>query len=562
MTAALLRLALAQINSTVGDVDGNAALIRDHAHRARSQSADLILFPEMALTGYPPEDLLLAPAFLKKTAAALEALRESLPWDLVAVVGAPTLDRGRRRNSAVVFHGGKIRGVYHKARLPNYGVFDEVRYFSPGIDPFLFTLGGVRIGVSICEDIWEPRGPAWAAAQKGAGLLLNLSASPYHAGKIGTRRKIIAAKVRECRAALAYCNAVGGQDELVYDGGSLVLDARGQLKAQAPQFEDHLLCLDLTLPRSGARGGTAFAVPQRPEKRTPLPSVKTAPLPPVEEIYTALTVGLRDYVRKNGFKKVVLGLSGGIDSALVACLAVDALGPENVVGVTLPSRFNAAATRSDAEVLAQRLGIAFHTVPIDGIVGAFETALAGLFAGRPRDVTEENLQSRVRGTLLMALSNKWGWLVLTTGNKSEVSVGYFTLYGDSAGGFAPIRDVPKTQVYALARWRNGRGAPIPDSVLDRAPSAELRDNQTDQDSLPPYDELDRVVRLHVEENKHLDELKKAGVEDALARRVLSLIDRAEYKRRQAPPGVKITPRAFGRDRRMPITHRFHPWERP
>jgi NAD+ synthase (glutamine-hydrolysing) len=554
-----LRLALAQVNSTVGALGANADHLLFRARAARDRGADLVLFPEMALTGYPPEDLLLEPLFLKRTADALKALARALPRDLAVVLGVPTESSKGLRNSAVVIFGGRIRGLYHKWFLPNYGVFDEARYFVPGEEPLVFSLGGVPLGLTICEDVWKPGGPAAAAVRRGARALLNLSASPFHAGKWKLRRDVLSRKSRECRVPLFYCNLIGGQDELVYDGGSLALDAKGRVFAQAPAFEENLLLIDWTAP--AGRGQPAFSLPRRSGPRSPSPSVPARPLAPMEEIHRALVLGLGDYVRKNKFSKVLVGLSGGVDSALVAALAVDALGKDNVVGVTLPSRFNAAATRADARITAENLGIAFHTVPIEKIVGRFRKALGPLFAGRAPDVTEENLQSRVRGTVLMALSNKFGWLVLTTGNKSELSTGYFTLYGDSAGGFAPIKDLPKGLVYDLCRWRNAHVGPhIPASVLTRAPTAELRKNQTDQDTLPPYPQLDAVVRGHVEGHGSLKELTAGGVPPAVARRVLRLIDLAEYKRRQAPPGVKITPRAFGRDRRMPITNGFRPWE--
>jgi NAD+ synthase (glutamine-hydrolysing) len=553
-----LRLALAQLNPTVGDLAGNAGLIAAAATRARAEGAEILLTPEMALTGYPPEDLLLDPTFRREAAVALGRLARDVPRDLATIVGTVTEDRDGLHNAAVVLWGSRIRAVYHKHSLPNNGVFDERRYFTPGRRPLLLNVRGWGLGVTICEDVWHPGGPAREAARSGASWILNLSASPFHAGKMSLRRRVLRAKVRECGAGLAYANLTGGQDEVVHDGGSLVMDARGRLVMQAPQFEEGLWTIDLPAsPRRKGRGAVVIPL-SVPASRPAASAPRTPALDPVEEVHRALVLGTRDYVRKNGFSHVVVGLSGGIDSALVAALAVDALGPDHVIGVTLPSRFNAADTRADAETLAENLGIVFHTLPIEPIVQAFLQALSPLFGDRPRDVTEENLQSRVRGTLLMALSNKFGWLVLTTGNKSEVSAGYFTLYGDSAGGFAPLRDVPKTLVYALSRRVNavaGRDV-IPDSVLTRPPTAELRENQKDQDTLPPYDVLDSLVRCYVEENRSLAELRRAGIDEAVARRWTRTIDAAEYKRRQAPPGIKITPRAFGRDRRMPITNRF------
>ena len=554
----MIRLALAQINSTVGDLAGNAALVLRDARRAADAGADLGVFPEMALTGYPPEDLLLQPSFLAATEKTLRGLARALPRDIAVVVGAPTATGRSLRNSAVLMRNGKIHARFHKWFLPNYGVFDEERYFEPGDVPVVFDLGDARVGLTVCEDLWRPGGPAGAAARTGASLIVNLSASPYHELKTRERGVVIKKKIVETGAAVAYCNAVGGQDELVYDGGSRVLDARGRTIAQAPQFEECLLFADVDAPARARRGTAAAKFPARRTERPAFAPVRAPALERDEEAYNALVLATRDYAVKNNFKKAVIGLSGGIDSALVACVAVDALGRDNVIGVTLPTRFNATETKADARALAENLGIAFHTVPIEETVQSFLKALAPLFAGRTADTTEENLQSRVRGTTLMALSNKFGWLVLTTGNKSEVSVGYFTLYGDSAGGFAVIKDIPKTRVYALARWRNACAdrALIPESVFTRPPTAELRENQTDQDSLPPYDVLDKIVHAYVEDNRGLDAIVRGGVPRAVAAQTLRLIDGMEYKRRQAPPGVKITPRTFGRDRRMPITNKF------
>jgi len=558
----VIRLALAQINSTVGDIAGNAARIVDHARRAADRGADLVAFPEMALTGYPPEDLLFQPAFLAAADKTLRGLARALPKNVAALIGAPTVSGRAVRNSAVLVRNGKIHARFHKWFLPNYGVFDEERYFAPGDAPVVFDLGDARVGLTVCEDIWRPGGPAVAAARAGASLVVNLSASPYHEGKIRERDVVLKKKIAETGAAVAYCNAVGGQDELVYDGGSRVIDARGRTLARAPQFEESLLMVDLDAPARRRRGPAAATFPVRSIDRPALPPLRAPALERDAEVYAALVLGTRDYAMKNGFQKAVIGLSGGIDSALVACVAVDALGQDNVVGVTLPSRFNAAETKADARRLAENLGIAFHTIPIEETVQSFLKALGPLFVGRPPDATEENLQSRVRGTTLMALSNKFGWLVLTTGNKSEMSVGYFTLYGDSAGGFAVIKDIPKTRVYALSRWRNARAERplIPASVFTRPPTAELRANQTDQDSLPPYDLLDRVVHAYVEENRGIDAIVRGGAPRSVAAKTLRLIDGMEYKRRQAPPGVKITPRAFGRDRRMPITNKFKSYE--
>lgn len=557
----ILRIALAQINPTVGDLAGNAQRIVEFSRRAKKADADVVLFPEMALTGYPPEDLLFEPLFITKVEQTLRRLLKSLPKGMAAVVGAPAGKKGALSNSAFVMHNGRLRARYNKWFLPNYGVFDEQRYFQEGEKPVVLDVGSARVGLTICEDVWRPKGPGRAAAEAGASVLLNLSASPYHAGKLKERLGILRKKALECGTAIAYCNMVGGQDELVYDGGSLVMDKRGNTLALAPSFEENLLVTDLELPN--ARGRAAdISIPTSKTERAAIAATIAPPLDWTREIYCALLMGTKDYVRKNGFTKVVIGISGGIDSALVAALAVDALGKENVVGVSMPSRFNSSETKSDAEKVAARLGLDFLTVDIEPAVQAFLKTLAPLFAGRAADVTEENLQSRVRGTLLMALSNKFGWLVLTTGNKSEISAGYFTLYGDSVGGFAVIKDVPKTMVYELARWRNSQEKDplIPESIIIRAPSAELRPHQKDQDTLPPYDVLDAIIAHHVGENHGLAEIVKEGIEPEVAAKTLRTIDAMEYKRRQAPLGVKITPRAFGRDRRMPITNRFRPYD--
>jgi NAD+ synthase (glutamine-hydrolysing) len=555
-----LRLSLAQINPTVGDLAGNAAKIAQYVRRAEDLGSDLVVFPELCLTGYPPEDLLLQPSFIRDAQSALKDLAAGLPPHVPCVIGTVEGRPGELTNAAAVVMGRRVRALYRKRHLPNYGVFDEKRYFVPGDDVLLLRVRDRLVGITVCEDIWVPRGPGWQASRRGASLLVNISASPYHAGKINLRTRVLRDRVKECRTAVAYANLVGGQDELVFDGGSLVLDEKGRIAARAPQFEEALLTTDLDLPRTRrSPAGTVVLPGPEAGARSPVPENPVASLlDDMEEIYTALVLGTRDYLRKNGFSKAVIGLSGGIDSALVACVAVDALGKENVAGVTLPSRFNSTATRADAEATAANLGIPFHTVPIEPVVHSFLTALAPLFAGRPPDITEENLQARVRGTLLMALSNKFGWIVLTTGNKSETSVGYSTLYGDTAGGFAVIKDIPKTLVYRLSRWRTNRaaGSLIPESVFTRPPTAELRENQTDQDTLPPYDLLDRVVGLYVEENKGMSDIVKTGVEKPLAQRVARMVDAAEYKRRQSPPGIKITPRAFGRDRRMPIVNRY------
>ncbi len=547
-----MRLAICQMNATVGDIAGNAQRILAGIDAARAAGAELVLCPELAVTGYPPEDLLLREHFLDDARAALEQVAAQTEG-IVAVVGFP--ERGRQasvlHNAAAVLAQGTVRSTYHKVHLPNYGVFDEQRYFTAGHAGAVIDVGGRPVGLSVCEDLWRAGNPAAEEAQAGARLIVNISASPYHAGKGVERERLFAERAHEHNAHIAFCGMVGGQDELLFDGHSFVLDPSGATIARAAQFEEQLLVCDLELQ------------PQRP-----LP----APLAPAEaEIYTALCLGLRDYVQKNGFTHVVLGLSGGIDSALVACLAADALGPERVSAAVMPSPYSSAATQADARATATALGVKVHELPIEGVMDAYAQTLRGELATADRgaagttgaDLTQENLQARIRGNLLMALSNRFGWLVLTTGNKSEMSVGYTTLYGDLAGGFAVIKDVPKTLVYRLCEWRNseaggasgGRG-PIPASIIARAPSAELRENQRDEDSLPPYTLLDRILHGYIERDRSREQLIAEGLPAAEVDRTIRLVDLAEYKRRQAPPGIKITTRAFGRDRRMPITNRY------
>ncbi len=564
----VLRLGLAQINPTVGDLDGNHDRIVEAIGRARALGVEVLAFPEMAVTGYPPEDLLLRPSFVER---AMERTRDLLPHTRGLTVVVGTVERaGALYDAAAVLHDGAWAGVYRKHHLPNYGVFDERRYFEPGATNLVFVRGGVTLGISVCEDIWFAGDPVEAQArQGGAQVLVNLSASPYHAGKAGERRRMLAERATAQRAFVAYVNLVGGQDEVLHDGASLVLDPRGAVVAAGAQFAEDLVVADLDLDAVGAArreaawpaaaeppgrvGLPALAAPARP----PLPVRAAGPAPgPEAEVYDALVLATRDYVRKNGFDTAVIGLSGGIDSALCACVATDALGPAKVVGVSMPGPYSAGLSREDAELLARALGIRFYAIPIHDVFAAYGHALAPAFAGRAADLTEENLQARIRGNTLMGLSNKFGWLVLTTGNKSEVSVGYSTLYGDTAGGFAVLKDVYKTMVYRLARHRNGRGAVIPDRTITRAPTAELKPDQTDQDTLPPYDVLDAILQAYVEEDRAAAEIVAAGHDEATVQRVLRMVDAAEYKRRQSPPGVKITPRAFGRDRRLPITNRW------
>jgi NAD+ synthase (glutamine-hydrolysing) len=558
-----LRLALAQINPTVGDILGNEAMIARGIDAARSAGASLVAFGELALTGYPPEDLLYKEHFLRDARAAVERLGEQ-SQGIVALVGFPARLGANTFNAAAVLADGRLAAVYRKIHLPNYGVFDEQRYFAAGDKAGLIELGALRVGLTICEDGWVAGAPSSELAAAGSALIVNLSASPYHAGKGREReRDVIGARVAETGVPHAFCALTGGQDELVFDGHSFVVGADGALLARAAQFSEELLICDLELPV-----GVEPAAPNAAEVLARLPGAASAPPPPAPpriavllepreaEIYAALECGLRDYARKNGFQHVVLGLSGGIDSALVATIATDALGPERVTGAVMPSVFSSSATQGDARALGGALGIELLELPIEDAMASYEELLAPTFDGREPDITEENLQARIRGNVLMALSNKFGWLVLTTGNKSEMSVGYSTLYGDSAGGFALIKDIEKTLVYSLARWRNAGAAVIPESILERAPSAELRHGQSDQDSLPPYEILDAILRGYVERNAGRDELVAEGLPADAVDQVIALVDRAEYKRRQAPPGIKITPLAFGRDRRMPITNRY------
>ncbi|HWY17431.1 MAG TPA: NAD+ synthase [Solirubrobacteraceae bacterium] len=576
-----MRLALCQINATVGDIAGNAQRISDGLRAAHAAGAELVLFPELALTGYPPEDLLLREHFLADARAVLEELAREVTGT-TAIVGFPELADGLLYNAAAVLADGDVQSVYRKLHLPNYGVFDERRYFTPGAGGVTIVMGEHRVGLSVCEDLWQPGPPATEEARAGAQLIVNISASPYHAGKGAERERLFASRALECNAHIAFCALVGGQDELVFDGHSFVLDPTGATIARADQFVEELLVCDLDLPPVEDPPSSPSEQPEIAAEspapitlaaRRPAPGAGRPPRPPLApveaEVYAALELGLRDYVQKNGFARVVLGLSGGIDSALVACLAADALGSERVNVAIMPSPYSSSATQSDAHALAGALGARVHELQIEAVMDAYAHALHADFAGLPPDLTEENLQARIRGNLLMALSNKFGWLVLTTGNKSEMSVGYTTLYGDLAGGFAVIKDVPKTLVYRLCEWRNspagaaaGDGAPsrapspIPASVLTRPPTAELRHDQRDEDSLPPYELLDRILHGYIELDHGRERLIADGLPAEEVDRTIRLVDLAEYKRRQAPPGIKVTTRAFGRDRRMPITNRY------
>jgi NAD+ synthase (glutamine-hydrolysing) len=569
-----MRIALAQINPVVGDLDGNRERILARLADARDAGADLALFPELAVTGYPPEDLLLRPGFLRAARASLEAIAAETRG-IAALVGTPHLDRDLF-NACAVCADGEVKAIYRKRFLPNYGVFDEDRYFQPGRDLLLLRFGETLVGPTVCEDIWQPGPPATDLALAGAHVIANISASPFHLGKGLEREEMLAQRARDNVSWVVFVNAVGGQDELLFDGHSLVVDEEGEIVARGPAFEEALVVVDIdpstavsrrlsdARRRALARDRDELPDPpvvelhdpaQPPERATPT----LAPLlDDLEEMRLGLELGLRDYVEKNGFREVVVGVSGGIDSAVTAALAAEALGAERVVGVSMPSRFSSDATQDDARRLARNLGLRFLELPIGGVVDAVESTLAEVFAETRPGLAEENIQARARGLILMALSNKFGWLLVATGNKSELSVGYATLYGDMAGGFALLKDVFKTDVFRLARHLNERAGRelIPRSTIDRAPSAELRENQRDVDSLPPYDELDRVLEAYVELDRSREELTTDGFDTDTVERALALIDRAEYKRRQAPPGVKLRPKAFGRDRRTPITNRW------
>ena len=581
---------MVQMNPTVGDLDGNVRRITAWLREAKKAKADLVAFPELAITGYPPEDLLLKPRFVTDNRRALQEIVRHCRG-LAAVVGYVSQSDGidpkparssvvsagahELYNAAAVIADQTLITTYYKWYLPNYGVFDESRYFHPGRRLPLIRLRGTMVGVNICEDIWLPDGPTGFQAAAGAEVIVNISASPFHLGKSLVREQMLATRAREHGVVLTYTNAVGGQDELVFDGSSVILDHQGEVIARGKAFEEDLIVADLNM-EAVARARRTGRTKLLPRRMASVVEVCAASLPPaqkararavpdvaevldqLEEVYRALTLGVRDYVRKNGFARVVIGLSGGVDSALTAVLAVDALGAENVSGLFMPSPYTSQDSHEDVAELGTRLSIAVRTIPITTLFDTYRHALAELFEGRAPDTTEENLQARIRGTLLMAFSNKFGHLVLTTGNKSEMSVGYATLYGDMAGGFAVIKDVPKTMVYDLARLRNLRGATpvIPKRTLDRPPTAELRPDQKDEDSLPPYEILDPILQAYVEEDRSLEEIVEAGYDRATVARVMMLVDGSEYKRRQAPIGIKITHRALGKDRRMPVTNGY------
>ena len=568
----VLRIALAQLNPTVGDLDGNLAKLIEAYDRAEAAGCDIVAFPELSITGYPPEDLVMKPGFVADNRAALDAFAAHA-GDCAAVVGFVDSDRDLY-NAAAVCVGGQVVGTYRKRVLPNYAVFDEQRYFTPGTDndPLeLYEIGGIKVGVSVCEDIWSPFGPLATQAAGGAELNININGSPYHWEKDTGRERMVATRAQDAHSAIVYVNQVGGQDELVFDGGSFVVDAEGRLLARAPQFVEDLMIVDLPVPPvyrkrmldpRGKRTDTELPVVHVSSATRAADSVVhspiTEPLDRHHELYDALVLGTRDYLRKNGFTDVVIGLSGGIDSTLVACIAADALGPEHVHGVSMPSRYSSDHSKSDAQLLAENLGVDYRTISIELAFQAYLDMLAPSFEGRQPGLTYENLQSRCRGQLLMALSNELGWMVLTTGNKSELAVGYFTIYGDSVGGYAVIKDVLKLDVYELCRYVNraaGREV-IPENVITKPPSAELRPDQRDDQSLPPYEVLDPILELYVEQDRTANEIIEMGHDEAVVRRITRLVDIAEYKRRQSPPGVRVSRKAFGKDRRMPITHGY------
>ncbi len=567
---------MAQINPVVGDIAGNAEKILDYAGRAADMDATIVVFPELALTGYPPEDLLLKPAFIDENMRVIRELSQEIK-KITAVVGF--VDRKKDiYNAAAIIHNGAIADVYHKMFLPNYGVFDEERYFQSGTTPLNIKIDDVTIGIGICEDIWYPEGPARLQSLAGAEVIMNINASPFHMGKALIREELLATRAIDNEVIVAYCNISGGQDELVFDGHSMVINEKGVIESRAGSFGEELIVTDLNLegplrlrrhdPRrrkdslqadTGNVREIKLYTRMVPVKKRPLEKRLAEPIEPLEEIYRALVTGTRDYIRKNGFKHVVVALSGGIDSAIVLTIAKEALGADFVTAVYMPSGYSSIESRTDAEQLARNLGMELHNISIETLFEDYKKILSPLFAGRGEDATEENLQARIRGNLIMALSNKFGWLVLTTGNKSEMSVGYATLYGDMAGGFAIIKDVPKMLVYELCRHVNKRAEEplIPNRIITKAPTAELRPNQKDADTLPPYEVLDPILKAYVEEDRGVDEISEMGFDLELVKRIVTMVDLSEYKRRQAPPGIKITERAFGKDRRMPITNGYH-----
>ena len=567
------RLAMAQINPTVGDLDGNTRKIVEYIDQARALQADLVAFPELAVTGYPPEDLLFKSQFVRANIARMKEIAAE-SRGIAVVVGFVDADP-ELRNAAAVAYDGQVVDVYHKMYLPNYGVFDEERYFKAGAVCPVYQIGDTLVGVNICEDIWKPIGPTTVQQAQGGRVILNISGSPFYADRLGEREEMLACRATDNEVFIAYLNMVGGQDELVFDGASMVIDPNGDVVVQGSQFQEELVVADLDVgsvsePRPGKAAGDLLEVGAPKQVAVSAPSSGSRPALPRREpvryagpgeVYAALVMGTRDYVGKTGFSKVLVALSGGIDSSLVATVAADALGPDNVVAVAMPSRYSSEGSILDAKALSENLGIELRTIPIEESFAASLDTLAPHFKGTEPGLAEENLQSRLRGVLIMALSNKHGWLVLTTGNKSEMAVGYATIYGDMAGGYAVIKDVPKTLVYRLAAHRNSlsKNPVIPVSVLKKPPSAELRPDQKDEDSLPPYEVLDPILKAYVEDDRSFDEIVSEGFDEQTVRQIITLVDRSEYKRRQAPPGIKITPRNFGRDRRMPIANRYRPF---
>jgi len=555
-----LRVAIAQVNSTVGDLQGNSVKISQYIRKAKDYGADIICFPELALCGYPPEDLLLKPKFISDNVFALKSLAKTISGNIIAVVGFADGGPKEAYNAAAIIYNRQIKGVYRKILLPNYGVFDEKRYFNPGNKALVFGIGDFIFGVNICEDIWVASGPTNSQADAGAKLILNINASPYYMAKFKERQAVITNQAKTNGVFVVYTNLVGGQDELVFDGQSMIVDNKGKILARAKAFAEDLLIQDLNIPVSRSRSSKKIIkIPgtlPTPKKALVIQEEPKI-LEPAAEVCQALVLGLKDYVLKNGFQKVIIGLSGGIDSSLVGALAVDALGKENVTGVFMPSRYSSNQSQEDAMALAKNLGIKFITISIEQIFRFYLLVLEPHFAGLGRDTAEENLQARIRGNILMAFSNKFGWLVLTTGNKSEMSTGYATLYGDMAGGFAVIKDVPKTLVYKLARYRNSICQVIPERVFTKAPTAELKPDQKDQDTLPPYEILDAILKAYVEEDKDLSKIISLGFDKETVNKTIGMVDKNEYKRRQSPLGIKITPKAFGRDRRMPVTNKYH-----
>jgi NAD+ synthase (glutamine-hydrolysing) len=572
-----IRVGIAQINSTVGDLSGNTQKIMQFIDQAKSLGVDLLTFPELAITGYPPEDLLLKPQFIKQNRESLNKIMERSS-DIALVVGFVDSE-GDIYNAAAMLYNNKLAGIYHKIYLPNYGVFDENRYFQAGTNYSIFNIYGVGMGITICEDMWYEAGPALVQAYAGAKVLINISASPYHAGKGLFRERMLATRASDSMAIVVHNNLVGGQDELVFDGNSLIINEKGEVIARGKQFEEDIVVADLDVesvfrsqlhdPRRRKETPWVKEKLQEAAKievsseylaiaRPSLPPRRVERLDDLAEIYQALVLGIRDYVRKNGFEKVVIGLSGGVDSSLVAAIAVDAIGAENVIGVSMPSRYSSPGSKSDAKALARNLGIEFKVIPIEKAFSSYLETLAEPFKDIQPDVTEENIQARIRGNILFALSNKFGWLVLACSNKSETATGYTTLYGDMAGGFIPLKDVPKTLVVELARYKNRQAGKevIPVAVLTKAPSAELRPDQKDIDTLPPYEVLDLILKAYVEDDVTIDQIIAMGFDRDIVTKVARLVDRNEYKRRQAAPGIKITPRDFGRDRRLPITNKF------